>query len=65
MIAMSRKLFIVGLLITIVAIALGAIYFGFSRKENAMEQTHTEKTNIPPIDAAAPAHTQTATFAMG
>lgn len=62
---MSRKLLIAGLLTTIALIALGAVYFGASRKENTMEQTHTENTNIPPIDASAPAHTETATFAMG
>jgi hypothetical protein len=65
MVAMSRKLLISGLLTTIAMIALGAVYFGFSRKENTMEQTHTENTNTPPIDASAPARTETATFAMG
>ena len=78
---MPKKLLIAGLLTTIAAIALGAVYFGFSRKENTMEQTyiestnvpptgtptlaHTENTNIPPIDASAPTHIETATFAMG
>jgi hypothetical protein len=62
---MSKKLLIAGLLTIIAVIALGAVLFSFSREENTMEQTHTEKTNIPPIDASAPAHTETATFAMG
>jgi hypothetical protein len=81
MIAMSKKLLLAGLLTTIAAIALGAVYFGFRRKENTMEQTytkntnippadtptlaHTENTDIPPIDTTALAHTETATFAMG
>jgi hypothetical protein len=65
LIAMSRKLLIAGLLTTIAAIALGAVYSGISRKENTMEQTLTENTDIPPIDVSAPAHTETATFAMG
>jgi hypothetical protein len=54
-IMMSRKLLIAGLLTTIAAIVLGAVYFGFSRKENTMEQAYTESTNIPPADAPAPA----------
>ena len=78
---MSKKLLFAGLLITIAAIALGTAYFSFSRKENPMEQTyaestnvppvdkptpaHTENTDIPPIDVSAPTHTETATFAMG
>lgn len=51
---MSRKLLIAGLLTAIAVTALGAVYFGFSRKENTMEQTHTENTNIPTTDAPAP-----------
>lgn len=62
---MSKKLLAAGLLTTVAVIALGAVYFGFSREEKTMEQTHTESTDIPPIDASAPAHTETATFAMG
>ena len=62
---MSKKLLMAGLLTTLAVIALGAVYFGFSRKENTMEQTHAQDTNIPSIDASAPAHTETATFAMG
>jgi hypothetical protein len=65
MTAMSKKLLAAGLLTIVAVIALGAVYFGFNRKENTMEQTQTEHTNIPPIDASAPAHTETATFAMG
>jgi hypothetical protein len=64
-IVISKKLLIAGLLITFAVIALGAVYFGFSHKENTMEQTPTKNKNIPPIDASAPAHTETATFAMG
>ncbi len=62
---MSRKRLIAGLLTIIAVIALGAVYFGFSRKENTMEQIRTQSTNIPPIDASAPVHTEAATFAMG
>jgi hypothetical protein len=62
---MSKKLLIAGLLTIIAVIALGVVLFSFSRKENTMKQAHTENTNIPPIDASAPAHTETATFAMG
>jgi hypothetical protein len=62
---MPRKRLIAGFMTALAMIALGAAYFGVGRKENAMEQTHAEKTNIPPIDASAPAHTETATFAMG
>ena len=50
---MSRKLLAAGLLTAVAAIALGAVYFGFNRKENTMKQTHTESTNIPPADAPA------------
>jgi hypothetical protein len=62
---MSRKLLIAGLLTTIAVIASGTVLFSLNRKENTMEQTQTENTNIPPIDASAPAHKETATFAMG
>jgi len=51
---MSKKLLAAGLLTTAAVIALGAVYFGFSRKENAMEQTHTESTKIPSANAPAP-----------
>jgi hypothetical protein len=61
---MPRKLLIAGFMTAIAMIALGATYF-FGRKENVMEQTYAEKTSILPIDASAPAHTETATFAMG
>jgi hypothetical protein len=65
MMVMSKKQLITGLLATTAMIALGAVYFGSSRKENTMEQIRTQSTNIPSIDAAAPAHAETATFAMG
>jgi len=66
---MSRKLLIAGLLTTIATIALGAAYFGFSRKENTMEQTYVENTdtpasacavdtNAPPVDTPSPTHTE-------
>ena len=51
---MSRKLLAAGLLTAVAAIALGAVYFGFNRKENTMEQTHAESTSIPPAGAPAP-----------
>jgi hypothetical protein len=54
MIAMSKKLLAAGLLTIVAVIALGAIYFGFSRKENTMEQTHTGSTKIPSANASAP-----------
>jgi hypothetical protein len=54
MITIPKKLLIAVLLTTIVAIALGAVYFSFSCKENTMEQTYAESTNIPPADAPAP-----------
>ena len=61
----TRKLIIAGLLAAVAVIAIGVIYFSFGHKENTMEQTRTETRNIPPIDASEPAHTETATFAMG
>jgi hypothetical protein len=47
---MIKKLLIAGLLTTTAVIALGAAYFSFRRKENTMEQTSVENTNIPPTD---------------
>jgi hypothetical protein len=47
---MTKKFLIAGLLTTTAVIALGAAYFGFRRKENTMEQTLAENTNIPPAD---------------
>ena len=51
---MSKKLLAAGLLTTVAVIALGAVYFGFNRKENTMEQTHTQSTKIPSANAPAP-----------
>jgi hypothetical protein len=39
-----------------------------TRKDSKMESIHTEPANqikLPPLDAAMPAETRTATFAMG
>ena len=66
----SRKLVIAGLLTTIAVIALGAVYFGFSRKENMMEQTYADApapvcavdTNVPPASATATIHTEDTTI---
>ena len=52
---MSKKLLIAGLLTTTAVIALGAVYFNFSRKEKKMEQTQVQNISIPPTDAPAPA----------
>jgi hypothetical protein len=61
---MSKRLIAIGLLI-IAALAVGAIYSHSVSKRRTMEQTHSQGTSTPPIDAAAPTHTETATFAMG
>ena len=62
---MKIKSLAIGALIITAAITLGAIYLGSESKENTMEQTCTQKTNVPPIDTSTPAHVETATFAMG
>jgi len=38
---------------------------GLAREQNPMIQTEEHQHAIPPIDAAAPAATQTATFSLG
>ena len=43
------------------------IFFGLTRERNTMTQTTdaVPRAAIPPIDAAAPVETETATFALG
>jgi len=54
--------------IGLLALAIGAVVIG-SRKEDKEMLIERQKTvgevAIPPLDAAAPAKTETATFAMG
>jgi len=50
----------------LLALALGVLGFFVSMKErNSTALNTTEQVFISPIDAAAPARTETATFAMG
>jgi len=59
----NRGAVIAGVLLVL---ALGVLGFFVSMKErNPMALNTTEQVFIPPIDAAAPAQTETATFAMG
>ncbi len=62
---MPRRLITLGLLLTIAALASAAVYFGWVSNRSPMEQIQSQGSNIPPIDASAPAHTETATFALG
>jgi hypothetical protein len=51
-----------------VGLVLGAIYLGSTKERKTMTLTKTSavpRTAIPPIDASAPATTETATFALG
>jgi hypothetical protein len=54
--------------LVLVALMVGAMML-FYQGENAMSETDTtdtmDKIAIPPIDAAAPQRTETATFALG
>jgi hypothetical protein len=63
---MPRKPITIGALLAIAALALGTVYFGWvSHRSSTMEQIQPQGNSIPPIDASAPAHTETATFALG
>jgi hypothetical protein len=63
---MPKKLITIGLLIIAALLAVGAVYsHSVTKRRRTMEQIHSQDTNIPTIDAAAPPHTETATFAMG
>lgn len=54
---------LIGLLLAGLAIAMAQ---AFSTEDNKkMAHTPAVKSNIPPIDAATPARTETATFALG
>jgi hypothetical protein len=59
---------IAGIVLIIVAIGLvGGGYINLTKEKSEMdlETTSVLETTIPPIDAAAPAETETATFALG
>lgn len=53
--------------ILLLALVAGAA-FGCSKENETMDRSNTTTNtsgSVPPIDAAAPAETETATFAMG
>jgi uncharacterized membrane protein YidH (DUF202 family) len=62
------RLVIAGIVLIIVAIGLvGGGYINLTKEKSKMdlETTSVLETTIPPIDAAAPVETETATFALG
>ena len=65
------RLVIAGIVLIIVVLGLvGGGYINLSnltkeKSEMDLETTSVLETTIPPIDAAAPAETETATFALG
>jgi hypothetical protein len=63
---MGKKLILVVIGVLIVAaLGLGAAYLGLTDGGSTMEHTPTQEIDIASVDASAPAHTETATFAMG
>jgi len=57
---MTKRFFI----IVLPLLGLGAC-FGSTPERSTVAQTTTSPAAVPPIDAGAPAHIETATFALG
>jgi len=66
-VAPARRIVMVGAGVVGLVLAGLGIFFGLTRERNTMTQTMdaAPRAALPPIDAAAPVETETATFALG
>ena len=66
---LKRKIItVLVLVLSLTGLVLGTVYLDAAKEDKSMNRAESNvlsDTKIPPIDVAAPAETETATFALG